>query len=53
MIAVREDRNPPWRANSAWRTLSLIPFGEAVLLALFAQSYFPALIATPPDICSG
>jgi hypothetical protein len=41
---------PRWRADSAWRTLSLIPFGEALLLAVFAQNYFGPLFAKPPDI---
>lgn len=40
----------PWRADRAWRTLSLIPFGEALLLAVFARSYLPGLMAEPPDI---
>ena len=38
-----------WRADSAWRTLSLIPFGEALLLAVFAKSYLTPLFAKPPD----
>jgi hypothetical protein len=41
---------PRWRADSAWRTLSLIPFAEALLLFLFARSYFPGLASKPPDI---
>ena len=40
----------PWRADRTWRTLSLIPFGEALLLAVFARSYFPPLLSKPPDI---
>jgi hypothetical protein len=39
-----------WRADTAWRTLSLIPFGEALLLAVFARSYLPPLFSKPPDI---
>jgi len=39
-----------WRADTAWRTLSLIPFGEALLLAVFARSYFPGLASEPPSI---
>ena len=39
-----------WRADSAWRTLSLLPFGEALLLVLFAPNYLPPLFAKPPDI---
>ncbi len=41
---------PLWRADTAWRTLSLIPFGEALLLAVFAGSYLPPLFAKPPDV---
>jgi hypothetical protein len=40
----------PWRADRTWRTLSLIPFGEALLLAVFARSYLPPLFAKPPDM---
>ena len=40
----------PWRADSTWRTLSLIPFGEALLLAVFARSYLPPLFSKPPDM---
>jgi len=40
----------PWRADTIWRTLSLIPFGEALLLAVFARSYLPPLFSKPPDI---
>ena len=40
----------PWRADSAWRTLSLLPFVEALLLTIFARTYFGPLVATPPDI---
>jgi len=39
-----------WRADSAWRTLSVIPFGEAVLLAVFARDYLPVILGKPPDI---
>jgi len=50
--------NPPqtsgaarrWRADSAWRTLSLIPFGEAALLAAFVRDYLPVILGKPPDI---
>ena len=41
---------PRWRADSAWRTVSLIPFGEALLLFVFAGSYLPGLASKPPDI---
>ena len=41
---------PRWRADSAWRTLSLIPFGEALLLAVFPKNYFGPLFAKPPDV---
>ena len=41
---------PLWRADTAWRTLSLIPFGEALLLAVFARSYLPPLFSKPPDM---
>ena len=46
---VRQVR-PAWRADSVWRTLSLIPFAEALLLAVFPQNYFGPLFAKPPDI---
>ena len=41
---------PLWRADTAWRTLSLIPFGEALLLAVFARTYLPPLFSKPPDM---
>lgn len=48
-VPVRQGK-PAWRADSTWRTLSLIPFGEALLLAVFPQNYFGPLFAKPPDI---
>jgi len=50
-----EQRQPaqariPWRADGRWRTVSLTPFGLALVLAVFATSYLPGIMAKPPDI---
>jgi len=39
-----------WRADSAWKTLSLIPFVEAPLLWVFGPTYLSVILAKPPDI---
>jgi mannose/fructose/N-acetylgalactosamine-specific phosphotransferase system component IIC len=45
-----EVRRARWRADSAWKTLSLIPFVEAPLLWVFAKSYLSVILGKPPDI---
>jgi hypothetical protein len=52
-VAVPAQGKVPWRADSAWRVISLTPFGLAlvlVLLALFAQSSVGGPMGKPPDI---
>jgi len=39
-----------WRADGAWRLISLTPFGLALVLAIFARTYFGSGLGKPPDI---
>jgi hypothetical protein len=43
-------RRSQWRADSAWRVISLTPFGLALVLVIFANSYLPGIMSKPPDI---
>ena len=50
MPAQRSQAAPRWRANSAWRLLSLLPFGWAAIIVLTSPLATSPMFAKPPDI---
>ncbi len=38
-----------WRANRTWKTISLLPFIEALAIQVLSMTYFSPMFAKPPD----